>query len=219
MQSIAPQSVKQTEQLNPHNSQVEEGPVVLSAEQTEFIDRFMKIVPGVAMSIIGNSRVNPDEFEEAISDGYYGLVKAAINNDPDKAGETATNHRVYAEECIKGAVLNGLRTRKGREVTETKDSIVNNKISVVNGTADSLSVTTTKMPKQFKDPVADQIEAKLMLIEGLEKVDPLTREVFGMYYIQDISQPKIAAKIGCSQMQVSRILKKAQQAIKQGYLE
>ena len=48
-----------------------------------------------------------------------------------------------------------------------------------------------------------------MITEALEKLDEDLRDVIKLNFFHDISQTKIAEKLGISQMQVSRKIKKA----------
>ena len=48
-----------------------------------------------------------------------------------------------------------------------------------------------------------------MLAESLENIEPALKEIVELTYFKDMSQIEIANKLGMSQMQVSRKLKKA----------
>lgn len=52
-------------------------------------------------------------------------------------------------------------------------------------------------------------EERMMLADSLKNLDEELKEVVDMAYFKDMSQMEIAAKLGISQMQVSRKLKKA----------
>ena len=53
------------------------------------------------------------------------------------------------------------------------------------------------------------IEDRMLLAESLQLIDPFYRELIDLTYFQDMSQIEIARKMGMSQMQVSRKIKKA----------
>ncbi len=57
--------------------------------------------------VLGKMSVRPDQWEQAVSDGQLGLVKAAMRYDPAK-GEFST----YAFKAIWGAVLDGIRKER-----------------------------------------------------------------------------------------------------------
>ena len=52
-------------------------------------------------------------------------------------------------------------------------------------------------------------EDKILIADAIKKLDVKLQEVVVMNYFEDLSQTQIAAKLGISQMQVSRRLKKA----------
>lgn len=66
-----------------------------------------------------------------------------------------------------------------------------------------------KIPNENYSSLTEYQENKIMLKEALEKLPPQLREVIDLNFFQDISQTKIAEKLGISQMQVSRRIKKA----------
>jgi len=66
-----------------------------------------------------------------------------------------------------------------------------------------------KIPNSKYSSLTEYQENKIMLTEAMEKLDDNLREVINMNFFQDISQTKIAEKLGISQMQVSRRIKKA----------
>lgn len=52
-------------------------------------------------------------------------------------------------------------------------------------------------------------EDRIMLAESLQNIEPMLKEIVELTYFRDMSQVEIAKKLGMSQMQVSRKLKKA----------
>ena len=66
-----------------------------------------------------------------------------------------------------------------------------------------------KIPNSKYSSLTEYQENKIMITEAMEKLDDNLREVINMNFFQDISQTKIAEKLGISQMQVSRRIKKA----------
>lgn len=66
-----------------------------------------------------------------------------------------------------------------------------------------------KIPNDSYNTLSEYQENKIMLKEALNKLEPSLKEVIDLNFFQDISQTKIAEKLGISQMQVSRRIKKA----------
>lgn len=82
---------------------------------------------------------------------------------------------------------------------------------------DQLNFTTDEEYSTWGDKIADLSyqnlqnthEDRILLAESLKNLDPALKEVVDMTYFKDMSQTEIAQKMGMSQMQVSRKLKKA----------
>jgi RNA polymerase sigma-B factor len=59
------------------------------------------------------------------------------------------------------------------------------------------------------------VEGKLAIEQELPHLDERERRVLALRFADDMTQSQIAAEIGCSQMQVSRILRKALDKIRE----
>lgn len=66
-----------------------------------------------------------------------------------------------------------------------------------------------KIPNNNYSSLTEHQENKIMITEALAKLDEDLQEVIKLNFFQDISQTKIAEKLGISQMQVSRKIKRA----------
>ena len=66
-----------------------------------------------------------------------------------------------------------------------------------------------KIPNTNYSTMSEYQENKIMLTEALAKLEPDLQTVIKLNFFQDISQTKIAERLGISQMQVSRKIKKA----------
>ena len=83
----------------------------------------------------------------------------------------------------------------------------------------TLTAATLRSDDEDSAPVADLIgaedqgfelvEGKLAIEQELPVLDDRERRVIGLRFGDDMTQSQIAAEIGCSQMQVSRILRRA----------
>lgn len=199
--------------------------VELTPQQEAIIDSFADAVPAIAGRVIKGAVNYREAHEFAVSDGYYGLLRAAINFDPSKAASDATSHSVYLERYVTGEIINGMRIRLGRETkTDEKtkriieDKIVNKKPSVINDTATSLDLPRdhdddAEFDRRLlglgdDDSFVDDIALKDLVKRGLEGLKPEHKTIFGMYYLMGMSQHEIAAEVGFSQMHVSRIIRR-----------
>lgn len=58
------------------------------------------------------------------------------------------------------------------------------------------------------DHLIDVVEDRAMLAEGLKQLTPMEQQVLYLRFFEGLTQTEIAAKLGVSQMQVSRMLRK-----------
>ena len=72
------------------------------------------------------------------------------------------------------------------------------------GDSDRLAETLGEEDERY-----ERVEAAATIAGGLRGLAKLDREVLTMYYLQERTQVQVAEQIGVSQMQVSRILRRA----------
>lgn len=66
-----------------------------------------------------------------------------------------------------------------------------------------------KIPACDYQEFLEAYEEKIMLLDAIKKLDPELTEIIKLSYYDDLNQREIAERLGISQMQVSRRLKKA----------
>lgn len=66
-----------------------------------------------------------------------------------------------------------------------------------------------------EDPEFERVDDRLAVSAALPCLDARQREVLHLRFAEDLSQTEIAARIGCSQMQVSRILRRTFELIRE----
>jgi RNA polymerase sigma-B factor len=59
------------------------------------------------------------------------------------------------------------------------------------------------------DPAFERIEARATIEHLTSRLEPRTREILRLRYDEDMHQREIAARVGCSQMHVSRLIRSA----------
>lgn len=82
---------------------------------------------------------------------------------------------------------------------------------------DQLAFTTEEEYSTWGDQIADLSyqnlqnfqEDRILLAESLKNLDKSYKDVIDMIYFQEMSQTQVAEKLGISQMQISRRIKKA----------
>lgn len=87
-----------------------------------------------------------------------------------------------------------------------------NIISLDNITSENIENDQPLMDKLVDDNYQDQInrqEMKILLSEAIEVLDDELKTIIKMSFFEDMSQQQIADKLGVSQMQISRKIKKA----------
>lgn len=111
----------------------------------------MSVPQYLARQMLGGNRSDFDAIEEAIGYGNEGLVRAVVR-DRESAQEqeaeqgTPATELTYIRGCVRGAILNGMRERYGRQRQSRDehgnrvdiDRIARRKPSVLIGTASSL---------------------------------------------------------------------------------
>ncbi|SHJ54354.1 RNA polymerase sporulation sigma factor SigK [Desulfofundulus thermosubterraneus] len=146
-----------------------------------------------------------EDFDDLISIGTIGLIKAVDTYNPEKATRLAT----YASRCIENEILMYLRARKKiRAELSLYDPIgvdkEGNEISFI----DVLGTD----PEIVSDIVAGQMEQD-RLWKQLEQLSPQERKVlvlrFGLKDGARRTQREIARRLGISRSYVSRIEKRA----------
>lgn len=146
-----------------------------------------------------------EDFDDLISIGTIGLIKAVDTYNPEKATRLAT----YASRCIENEILMHLRARKKiRAELSLYDPIgvdkEGNEISFI----DVLGTD----PEIISDIVAGQMEQD-RLWKQLEQLSPQERKVlvlrFGLKDGARRTQREIARRLGISRSYVSRIEKRA----------
>jgi RNA polymerase sigma-B factor len=97
-------------------------------------------------------------------------------------------------------VLTGLEASSARHCTSLNAPIPGGQVDEPRSLADSLSVIDDRF---------GLIETKLSLLAGISRLPDFEREALSLRVRQDMKQTEIADRMGCSQMQVSRLLRRA----------
>ncbi len=188
----------------------------LTEEQRSHVAEHIHWVEPTAKRMIFDWRKKLHVLEDAIGDGYVGLIKGAIDYDPSKAREAATTDSNYFISKIMGEILHGLRATRGRSEI---GGVANVKPSVLHGTVRSLSepvgrdraskmalLDTVAAPSS--DKIFDMSSLRLDLQTVLKSLPPRDQEIFLRLVVYGETQTDVAEAVGVSQMHVSRINKR-----------
>lgn len=135
----------------------------------------------------------PEPFEDLVQVGAIGLIKAVDRYRADRGPDLGA----YAVPTIVGELRRHVGERRwpvhvaaGRPVTEAPVAV-----SLDEDTLDGTSETDL-----------EQSEARELVRAGLLSLPPRDRRIVALRYYRDLSQERIAAEVGLSQVQVSRVL-------------
>lgn len=184
----------------------------------------------IARGVLKRYSVDPQELEEAILDGNFGLVKAIKGTlDPSKANTKATSHTAYVQKTIRGEILNGLRQRHGRTTEKIEDEkgkvvgksevIARLKPSVMSTTADSFdrplaagderTLSDVTPGPTGESEIIGRIDFKTRLERILTDCHPRDREIFLRRLIGGQDQREIGEAFDMTPQNVGRITRLA----------
>lgn len=171
-----------------------------SAKKT-LIERNLRLVAHIIKKFDGEG----GNFDDLVSIGTIGLIKAVNTYNPEKSTRLAT----YASRCIENEILMYYRSRKKfRSECSIYDTIGTDK----NGNEFSLIDVLGTDPESVIEAVADNLECE-RLRNKMSKLNILEKKVLVMRYgLKNglcFTQREVAKKMGISRSYVSRIEKKA----------
>lgn len=165
-------------------------------EQEELVNKNLRLVH----HLVGKLGVAPSDYDDIVSIGTIGLIKAAASFDTSKGYKFAT----YAGRCINNEIF--MHFRKAN-----KDVNIASLEDILNTDKDGNELTLIEL---LEDPDSNFVE-ELGEREGVIKLisiilnllEPRERLIM-LYKMAGITQPVIAKKLGISQSYVSRLKEK-----------
>lgn len=165
----------------------------MNAEQQEMVIRNEPLI----YYIVNKMGVSYNEFEDVVSVGKIGLVKAALSFNPQKGIKFST----YASRCINNEILLYFRQEKKHS------AVVISLESPIKRDTDGNELALADVISDSND-FREQIEAEVTFINAinfiLNALSPIETTVT-LYGISGIKQKEIAKKLNISQSYVSRI--------------
>ena len=161
------------------------------AARHELIERHLPLVRTVARRFARTD----ESFEDLVQVGTIGLIKAVDRYDAGRGVALGA----YATPSIAGEIRHHLRDRSAPVRVPRRLQ------------AEGVRVTTVTLEgthERAADPVAEAHE-RLALGAALRALHPRERQVVQLRFGEDLSQAQIAARIGLSQVHVSRTLRQA----------
>jgi RNA polymerase sigma factor (sigma-70 family) len=172
----------------------------LTDQQRKLAVRFIPFAERVAKG----RTLRSNERADVRADAMFGLVKAAGRGHPGRP------FGPYARACIEGQILQGKRDRSG--IRSDRKAERPRSVSL-----DALPVDTEPDLQLMSGgaPISpNQAAEDAELWRSVDMLAPREVRAIRLYYQMDQSQRKIAAIMGISQMEVSRILVRARARLK-----
>jgi RNA polymerase sigma factor (sigma-70 family) len=149
----------------------------------------------------------PLDLEELVSVGNEALVRAARRYDPNRGCAFST----YAVAYIRGCVLQAISRRHPLRPVYRPDHPGSTPppdlVSLDEPVRHEGDRTLADLIPVFNDDL-DHAEGRIDLAAWLSVLPPREREVIWLRYVLDLTQEEIAARLGVSQPQVSRLFRR-----------
>ena len=171
---------------------------VLRGAQTrdELIERHLPLVRSVARRFADRG----EPLEDLVQVGCVGLIKAVDRYDPARGVTLGA----YAAPTIEGEIRNHLRDR---------GTVIRLPRGAAPGSAARTPLPLEASPQPWPDPAAEQglarSEDRALLDGGLRHLRSRERRIVELRYYDGLSQRRIAATLGISQVHVSRLLRES----------
>ena len=170
------------------------------------IEHNLRLVAHIAKKYTTSGRIASVDFDDIISIGSIGLIKAIDSFNCGKSARLAT----YAERCIENEIIMYIRSSK----KYSNDIFLQDPIG---HDFDGNEITVMDMVKSDDDPVPDEVSDKIDITRMMRKIDEVLdereREIIRLRYAvcggEEMTQREIASMLGISRSYVSRIEKKA----------
>ena len=170
------------------------------------IEHNFRLVAHIAKKYTTSGRIASVDFDDIISIGSIGLIKAIDSFNSGKSARLAT----YAARCIENEILMYIRSSK----KYSNDIFLQDPIG---HDFDGNEITVMDMVKSDDDPVPDEVSDKIDITRMMRKIDEVLdereREIIRLRYAvcggEEMTQREIASMLGISRSYVSRIEKKA----------
>jgi RNA polymerase sigma-B factor len=166
---------------------------VTAASRHELIERHLPLVRAVARRFA----CREEPLEDLVQVGTIGLIKAVDRYDAARGVALGA----YATPSIAGEIRHHLRDRSAPVRVPRRDQAAGVRVTAV-------ELDCAGDRAQAADPVAAAHE-RLALGAALRSLHPRERQVVHLRFAEDLSQAQIAARIGLSQVHVSRTLRHA----------
>lgn len=157
--------------------------------------------------VIHNSKfIDYDIFEDKdyFQFGIEGLSEAIDRFDP----EYGTKFETYALQRIRGKIIDEIRKVQSKYRINTHSNTLATTLSLNKSVSDEDNYMLYEViPDDTEEPdeTAEDLEAKELLIEALQKLDERDRIIITLYYYEHLSYKEIAQILGITVSRVSQV--------------
>lgn len=157
--------------------------------------------------VIHNSKfISYDIFDERdyFQFGIEGLSEAIDRFDP----EYGTKFETYAIQRIRGKVLDEIRKVQSKYRIQTNSNVLATNLSLNKSVSEEDNFMLYEViPDELEEPdeTVENLEAKELLIEALEKLDERDRLIITLYYYEHLNYKEIATILGITVSRVSQV--------------
>ena len=175
----------------------------LTEEQAQMVNNNIGLVKYIAERFCRSYTVK-DDFEDKVSIGTIGLIKAVLNYDKSKGVKFAT----FAVRCIENEIKMYLRKEKKYRIDRYLEEEI------------ELNDSTVELADMIEDKRANFIKTTTLEKETIDIINIILNcfnyrtKIVLLYRISGLKQTEIEEILGISQSYLSRILKKATKKIK-----
>lgn len=203
-------------------------PVELTKEQQALLDNNLDLPPKIAKKAVKNWFDNMILYEEAVGAGFFGLARATLAFDPERADlANAETSRRFAYTVVENAVrtcVYGWKyagTKASQKGPRPKPGLFQHNVvsfdQPFRPDDESTSLVDMTPSDSFTDEIAiDELERQKVLNEAelmLQDYEPQFKQIFESHYLQGLTYQEIADATGLKYSQVKRISKQLLQQL------
>ena len=157
--------------------------------------------------VIHNSKfISYDIFDERdyFQFGVEGLSEAIDRFDPDYG----TKFETYAIQRIRGKILDEIRKVQNKYRIQTNSNVLATNLSLNKSVSEEDNFMLYEViPDELEEPdeTVENLEAKELLVEALEKLEERDRLIITLYYYEHLNYKEIATILGITVSRVSQV--------------
>lgn len=178
-----------------------------SSPSTEIKKKIVVNYSNLVHYVIHNSKfISYDIFDERdyFQFGVEGLSEAIDRFDPDYG----TKFETYAIQRIRGKILDEIRKVQSKYRIQTNSNVLATNLSLNKSVSeDDNFMLYEVIPDELEEPdeTVENLEAKELLIDALEKLEERDRLIITLYYYEHLNYKEIATILGITVSRVSQV--------------